>query len=358
MHLDDSLPPAIRRSPAAAFEQQKRRHTTPHQYDYDNYDDSDESPDEATPPPIARSRSNSTDTQQAAQIGASIDSTSRVNPLRAHPVEAAPPIPARHKFHYPYREKPHDARPSEPSPANPRRSSRGLVSYRTNKKIPLHLRRQPSLETINSVTTTASEDYQDPPEAEAPSPDWFTQEDDPPGTPAPTSRAPSTYASSTSSQHSSTPGATPLETPLEYTSLGRHSPQALFRKMLPRKTDESPPSPSRLIIEKSTSIDRTSHRSTLTRSSMSSPSTNRSNGSLPRPPAPSERGPESGLFNVERSQSGSSSEWSASSFDISNLTEAELKKCNKKGINPALYAEMRAAKGKKWTSPIAGNTFL
>jgi hypothetical protein len=68
------------------------------------------------------------------------------------------------------------------------------------------------------------------------------------------------------------------------------------------------------------------------------------------------------LGNAERRRSGSkssgSSTWSASNFDISALTEAEIKKCKKKGINPALYAEMRAAKKGKWTSPIAGNTFL
>jgi hypothetical protein len=77
---------------------------------------------------------------------------------------------------------------------------------------------------------------------------------------------------------------------------------------------------------------------------------------------PEERSLQSILDNVERSRSGSkssgSSKWSASDFDTSTLTEAELKKCHKKGINPALYAEMRAAKKGKWTSPIAGNTFL
>jgi hypothetical protein len=43
---------------------------------------------------------------------------------------------------------------------------------------------------------------------------------------------------------------------------------------------------------------------------------------------------------------------------MSTLSEAEIKKCKKKGINPALYAEMRAARKGKWTSPIAGTTFL
>ncbi|KAJ8612411.1 hypothetical protein MRB53_037452 [Persea americana] len=52
--------------------------------------------------------------------------------------------------------------------------------------------------------------------------------------------------------------------------------------------------------------------------------------------------------------------WKSSNYDVSNLTEAELKKLKKKGINPALYAEMKAArKGKgSWINPLAGNTYL
>jgi len=52
--------------------------------------------------------------------------------------------------------------------------------------------------------------------------------------------------------------------------------------------------------------------------------------------------------------------WSSSAYDISGLSAAELKKLRKKGINPALYAEMKAArKGKgKWVGPLVGNTFI
>ena len=52
--------------------------------------------------------------------------------------------------------------------------------------------------------------------------------------------------------------------------------------------------------------------------------------------------------------------WSSSEYDISGLSAAELKKLRKKGINPALYAEMKAArKGKgKWVGPLVGNTFI
>ena len=52
--------------------------------------------------------------------------------------------------------------------------------------------------------------------------------------------------------------------------------------------------------------------------------------------------------------------WSSSEYDISGLSASEIRKLRKKGINPALYAEMKAArKGKgKWVGPLVGNTFI
>jgi len=57
---------------------------------------------------------------------------------------------------------------------------------------------------------------------------------------------------------------------------------------------------------------------------------------------------------------GRAGTWSSSDYDVSGLSAAEINKLRKKGINPALYVEMQAArKGKwKWVSPIVGNTFL
>jgi len=62
---------------------------------------------------------------------------------------------------------------------------------------------------------------------------------------------------------------------------------------------------------------------------------------------------DSGSFDMEGN-------WSTSDYDISNLTEAEIKKLKKKGINPALYAEMKAAKKgrSKLVGSLVGNTFL
>ena len=50
----------------------------------------------------------------------------------------------------------------------------------------------------------------------------------------------------------------------------------------------------------------------------------------------------------------SSGKWSSSDFDTSQLSEKELKKLEKKGINPALYLEMKAAKGGKRSGPFGG----
>ncbi|KAI6912989.1 hypothetical protein KC318_g1701 [Hortaea werneckii] len=55
-----------------------------------------------------------------------------------------------------------------------------------------------------------------------------------------------------------------------------------------------------------------------------------------------------------------SSQWTSSEFSTTGLSEAEIRKLKKKGINPSLYAEMKAArKGKgKWVGPLVGNTFI
>ncbi|KAE8835042.1 hypothetical protein PTNB85_06375 [Pyrenophora teres f. teres] len=371
---DDAVPPAIRRSPRAALEAQKqhRDHRT------FVFDDSDEELDEAAPPPIARSRSASINDhgEQDKRPTSRSSSTFSFNPLQSHPVDTPPKTPPTRKFSLPFREpepQPQPQRVPSPDPTPPvepsitRRHPRGLISYRNNKRelnnikrLPPHLRRQTSLETIKSVTTVAddnrSEYGQDPPDVEAPSPDWFTSDDYAPSNPSPsiTSKPSSIYSSSGSSRRT----CTPVETPLEYASLDHHTPQSLFRKMMPRKLTDKPQnqstSPSRLVIKKATSIGQTSRPSTLSGWTSSVSDTHRI--------IPEERSLRSILDNAERSRSGSkssgSSKWSASDFDTSTLTEAEIKKCRKKGINPALYAEMRAAKKGRWASPIAGNTFL
>lgn len=60
------------------------------------------------------------------------------------------------------------------------------------------------------------------------------------------------------------------------------------------------------------------------------------------------------------STNSSSNQWTSSEFSTTGLSEAEIRKLKKKGINPSLYAEMKAArKGKgKWVGPLVGNTFI
>ncbi|GAB1729387.1 hypothetical protein NU195Hw_g4339t1 [Hortaea werneckii] len=64
--------------------------------------------------------------------------------------------------------------------------------------------------------------------------------------------------------------------------------------------------------------------------------------------------------NSNGSHTTSNSQWTSSDFSTHGLSEQEIKKLKKKGINPSLYAEMKAArKGKgKWVGPLVGNTFI
>ena len=57
----------------------------------------------------------------------------------------------------------------------------------------------------------------------------------------------------------------------------------------------------------------------------------------------------------------------ASDYDVSTLTERQIDKLKKKGIDPALYMEMQAAIGgsrkdgkkrSKWSRALVGNTFI
>lgn len=66
----------------------------------------------------------------------------------------------------------------------------------------------------------------------------------------------------------------------------------------------------------------------------------------------SESGDSIGSFN-------SDGRWQSSDYDTSSLSTAEIRKLEKKGINPALYMEMKEAKkGKKWAPSLLGNGFI
>jgi len=55
-----------------------------------------------------------------------------------------------------------------------------------------------------------------------------------------------------------------------------------------------------------------------------------------------------------------SADWKSSEYDISGLSEKKLAKLRKKGINPQLYMEMKAARGGKGklVGPLVGNTYI
>jgi hypothetical protein len=361
--MADACPPPIeriRRSPRAILEYQEA---------LDDFRFDDCGFEEQEPLPVQRIRSASPDGDSIQLTRPRATSNSNVNPLAAHPVGSGsdvnfsrqrPPNPFQKQAQsQPFPVPVFDLVSTIPTPPPiPRRSPARLRSYRPTareKRLPPHLRqRRVSLETIDSVTTTQSDpsddeeddEFPDPPEASAPSPDFFTQEYDPASTPIATdanSQASSIRSSSTTSRPSSNFAITPVDSK----DSEPNSQKSLFRKLKHRKANEQPGVPDRLVIKRTVSFDR-----------LSQPSHQSQSGSGSNLSLPAERPFESALFHVERSQSQSSSEWSASSFDITSLTEAEIKKCKKKGINPALYAEMKAARKGKWTSPIAGNTFL
>ncbi|KAJ4352673.1 hypothetical protein N0V95_004057 [Ascochyta clinopodiicola] len=375
-------PHPIRRSPRAAHELQQALRQLELDHRRRNYDDDDEEDDytdsdQDDPPPVSPRQLHSyAEPPGTSHRGPPPQSPSRVNPLRSHPVAAdkipaapatptAPaPAPAptqaptqaprpspRHRFSHPFREQLYALR--QPDPA-PRRHPTNLVSYKpANQRLHPRLRRRTSLDTIASVTTTASEF--DPEDVEAPSLDLFTLEDEYPITPdvdlgpPPTTEPPkaasqpeslrtaSVRTASVSPTHSMFP-ATPVA------SAETYPPKSILQKLKHGKKKDLAGidgGAERLVIERTVSVDQTSYRS-----NSSSASNTVSSGTPSRYP-PSEAG-----------NSRSSSTWTASSHDISGLTPEEIKKCKKKGINPALFAEMKAARKGKWTSPIAGNTFL
>jgi hypothetical protein len=370
--------------------------------DYPEYDDSDSDngSTSAAPPPIPSRRSTLSHLESPPR-----EPRSAFNPLRSHPVASSPttdPNP-RHRFSHPLRQQQEawrqqqeakrrqqellrqqeeayleeeealrqkqeilrqqqetlrqhrealrqrqealqqpDPAPQLPDPS-PRRHPSKLQSYRSaNSRLHPRLRQRTSLETIASVTTAPS--LYDFSEVETPSSELFNLEDETSGPPpsvdtntASTSHASSVRSTSISSARSSSTATRSIE------STETQPSRSLFHKLKLNERSHSDKTAERLVIERKVSIGRTSQLSIL---------------SSPAPTSSSSRPSSTGYPTSETAHSQSSSEWKASEHDISNLSAEELKKCKKKGINPALYAEMKAAKKGKWMSPIAGNTLL
>ncbi|KAF3036970.1 hypothetical protein E8E12_008158 [Didymella heteroderae] len=381
MNYDD-YPHPIRRSPRAAHELQQVFDQLQFENNGAEYDQEQETEygdsDEDLPPPIPRRHADSYRLSPPSSPRAPPPrSPAHVNPLRSHPVDRAStsadytpaptPVPTsayaqraapRYRFSHPFREQLYAPRLPDPAP---RRHPTNLVSYKpVNQRLHPQLRRRTSLDTIASVTTTASArdgEYNDTPDVETPSPSMFTLEPEYPITPnvdlgsPPMSEPPKPTSLPESLRTASVDSIPSMPPTTPVSSAETQSPKGILRKLKPGKRKESVDTrkdsvgtdggADKLVIERTVSVDQTSYRS-----NSSSASNTISSGTPSRYP------------NSEAGNSRSSSTWTASSHDISGLTPEELKKCKKKGINPALFAEMKAARKGKWTSPIAGNTFL
>lgn len=143
-------------------------------------------------------------------------------------------------------------------------------------------------------------------------------------------------------------------------------------------SDERYPGPARKDSEASTSTN--SGSSTSRPNTGSSTSTNRPDTGTARPlksilkhtsvtqtserASSSDAGESTGSHHTV-SESGSSlvgkdGKWTSSDHDTSMLSEKEIKKLEKKGINPALYVEMKNAKkkGGSCVGSLAGNAYV
>ncbi|KAI6805551.1 hypothetical protein KC332_g14573 [Hortaea werneckii] len=195
-------------------------------------------------------------------------------------------------------------------------------------------------------------------------------------------------ASSTSTSHpfiAELPGSEPQQP-----SLSSHRPPALLKQQQQHLQPRPPNPPSSPQIMKRTSVDQQSER--MSTSSSSTPTrdwedtashhtvsiydgggdTNHNptsyyyggaaEGETPHSRKDSTTTTATNNTATSHNSNGSSnnSQWTSSDFSTHGLSEAEIKKLKKKGINPSLYAEMKAArKGKgKWVGPLVGNTFI
>lgn len=244
------------------------------------------------------------------------------------------------------------------------------LSYRNSSRTPYSLRRWGSLDTIDSVQTTqelSRENSIDGAESthtgtssssrrQYLSFDDDDEDDDdgggdsiaaaapisPPACRIPLADTPSDHSRPSSASNS----LRSVSTTTQGSSSKKSATASIMRRLKGDRTPEPLLTPESLDTEKSISLDQRSRTNSST-SSMTISSGRPSELAL----AGSSQGSTSQL-------SVSSKDWKSSDFDISGLSEAELKKCKKKGINPALYAEMKAARKGRFVSPIGGNTFI
>ncbi|KAL5412895.1 hypothetical protein PMIN06_010743 [Paraphaeosphaeria minitans] len=241
------------------------------------------------------------------------------------------------------------------------------VSFRNSSRTPYSMRRWSSLDTIDSVQTTQETSRENSidgtesmrTEISSSSKRQYLSFDDGgqgededslagdiPGTPPASSVSLPSTPSDDSRRSSASNSLRSISTTTQGSGSKRSTTASLMRRLKGNKTSEPLLTPESLEVEKRASLDQSS-RTNSSNSTMTISSGRPSEAALP------------GSSHGSTSQlSVSSKEWKSSNFDTSGLTQAELKKCKKKGINPALYAEMKAARKGRFVSPIGGNTFI
>jgi hypothetical protein len=127
----------------------------------------------------------------------------------------------------------------------------------------------------------------------------------------------------------------------------RENSKPTFGNFLPQKAPR---------IIKSTSVEQQSERKPSISSSIDTATTRTSGRTAGWEDSHSQR-------TVSESgdrQAGGGTEWKSSEYDVSELSEKKLAKLKKKGINPQLYMEMKAARGGKGklVGPLVGNTYI
>jgi hypothetical protein len=128
----------------------------------------------------------------------------------------------------------------------------------------------------------------------------------------------------------------------------RENSRPTFGNFLPQKAPR---------IMKSTSVEQQSERKPSISSSIDTAVTRTSGGrTAPWDDSRSQRT----VSDSGDRQAGGGTEWKSSEYDVSELSEKKLAKLKKKGINPQLYMEMKAARGGKGklVGPLVGNTYI
>lgn len=128
----------------------------------------------------------------------------------------------------------------------------------------------------------------------------------------------------------------------------REDTRPALNHLLPTKTPQ---------IVKRTSVDQQSERRISISSDAGTATTQTSGGGRP---VGWEDSRSHHTASISEQGGGGGSDWKSSSYDVSGLSDKKLAKLKKKGINPQLYMEMKAARGGKgkFVGPLVGNTYI